>query len=100
MKIIHCADIHLGSKIDSSFPREISAKRKEAVRNTFKRLVTYAKSSGVKIILLSGDVFDGDSPFKKDKEFFFSVVANNPENDFLYLRGYHDINGEMCELEN
>lgn len=100
MKIIHCADIHLGSKIDSSLPREIAAKRKEAVRNTFKRLVSYAKSNGVKIILLSGDVFDGDNPFKKDKEFFFSVVANNPEIDFLYLRGNHDINGEVGEYEN
>lgn len=100
MKIIHCADIHLGSKIDGTFPREISTKRKEAVRNTFKRLVAYAKSNGVKIILLSGDVFDGDNPFKKDKEFFFSVVANNPEIDFLYLRGNHDINGERGEYEN
>ncbi|MDE7453349.1 MAG: metallophosphoesterase [Clostridia bacterium] len=100
MKLIHCADIHLGSKIDSSFPREISARRKEAVRNTFKRLVSYARSNGVKAILLSGDVFDGDNPFKKDKEFFFSVVANNPEIEFFYLRGNHDINGERGEYEN
>lgn len=100
MKIIHCADIHLGSKIDGTFPREIAVKRKEAVRNTFKRLVSYAKTNGVKIILLSGDVFDGDNPFKKDKEFFFSVVANNPGIDFLYLRGNHDINGERDGYEN
>ncbi|MDE5943086.1 MAG: metallophosphoesterase [Clostridia bacterium] len=100
MKIIHCADIHLGSKIDNSFPREISARRKEAVRNTFKRLVSYAQSRGVKIILLSGDVFDGDNPFKKDKDFFFSVVANNPDIDFFYLRGNHDLNGERGECQN
>ncbi len=100
MKIIHCADIHLGSKIDSSFPKEISAKRKETVRNTFKRLVAYAAENGVEIILLSGDVFDVDNPFKKDKEFFFSVVANNPAIDFYYLRGNHDINGESAGYEN
>ena len=100
MKIIHCADVHLGSKIDNSFPREISAKRKEAVRNTFKRLVSYAKSNAIKTILLSGDVFDSDNPFKKDKDFFFSVVENNPDIDFFYLRGNHDINGERGGYEN
>ena len=38
MKIIHAADIHLGSKMDSRFPKEIAEKRKTEVRNTFRRL--------------------------------------------------------------
>jgi len=42
MKIIHTADIHLGSKMDSRFNREISNERKIELRNTFKRLVEYA----------------------------------------------------------
>ena len=29
MKIIHTADIHLGSKMDSRYPRELVQKRKE-----------------------------------------------------------------------
>ena len=90
MKFIHCADIHLGSRI-SSFPKEISDGIKLDLLNTFKRTVAYAKSNGIKVIALSGDVFDSDKPFKKDKDFFFSVVKNNPDIDFLYLRGNHDI---------
>lgn len=90
MKLIHCADIHLGSRI-SSFPKEVSDGIKADLLNTFKRAVAYAKSNGIKVILLSGDVFDSDKPFKKDKDFFYSVVKNNPDTDFLYLRGNHDI---------
>jgi DNA repair exonuclease SbcCD nuclease subunit len=76
--------------MDSRFPKEISEVRKIEVRNTFKRLVAYAIDNGVSVILLAGDVFDSDHPFKKDKEFFYSVVRANPQIDFLYLRGNHD----------
>lgn len=100
MKLIHSADIHLGSRIDSRFPREVSEKKREEVRNTFRRMVEYARDEGVTAILLSGDVFDSDKPFKKDKEFFYSVVERNPEIDFLYLRGNHDGEGERRELPN
>ncbi len=100
MKFIHSADIHLGSRIDSKFPREVSEKKREAVRDTFRRMVEYAKNEGIGVIVLSGDVFDSDKPFKKDKEFFFSVVENNPDIDFLYLRGNHDGVGEQRALPN
>jgi DNA repair exonuclease SbcCD nuclease subunit len=90
MKIIHTADIHLGSKMDSKFPKEISDVRKSELRATFQRMVTYAEQNGIKLILLAGDVFDSDSPFKKDKEFFYSVVRSHSQIDFLYLRGNHD----------
>lgn len=100
MKFIHCADVHLGSRIDSRFPREVSERKREEVRNTFRKMVEYARREDVCAILLSGDVFDSDKPFKKDKEFFFSVVEKNPEIDFLYLRGNHDSFGECRALPN
>ncbi len=99
MKIIHTADIHLGSKINS-FPKEVSISRKEEVRNSFKRMVEFAKQNDVKIILISGDLFDGVKPLVKDKEFFYSVVKNNPEIEFLYLKGNHDLCSSDKELEN
>jgi DNA repair exonuclease SbcCD nuclease subunit len=89
VKIIHTADIHLGSKINS-FPKEVCQARKEEVRNTFKRMVEYAVQSGVEVVLISGDLFDSDKPLVKDKDFFYSVVENNPSITFIYLRGNHD----------
>lgn len=97
MKIIHTADIHLGSKMDSRFSKEIANERKAELRNTFKRLVEYAKDNDVTVIMLCGDVFDSDRPFKKDKDFFYSVVAGNPDIDFLYLKGNHDISDVIPE---
>ncbi len=91
MRIIHTADTHLGSGMDSRFKKEIADERKAELRNTFKRLVEYAKAEGVSVIMLCGDVFDSDRPFKKDKEFFYGIVAANPDIDFLYLKGNHDI---------
>ena len=69
MKIIHTADIHLGSKMDSRYPRELVQKRKEELKNTFLRMVEYAQKNEVKVILLCGDLFDSDTPLKKEKDF-------------------------------
>lgn len=91
MNIIHTADLHLGSKIEAKL-KKISNDRKAEVRNSFMRLADYAEENGVKIILLSGDVFDSDKPSKKDKDTFYSVIENHPSVDFLYLRGNHDTN--------
>ena len=93
MKIIHTADIHLGSKMDSKYPRELVQKRKEELRNTFLRMVEYAWKNGVKVILLCGDVFDSDTPLKKDKDFFYSVIKDHSSIDFIYLKGNHDTGG-------
>ncbi len=90
IKIIHCADVHLGSKMEAKLPKRKVEERRNEVRNTFHRMVEYAKMQGVKAILLAGDVFDSDRPLKRDKEFFYDVVRGNPEIDFLYLRGNHD----------
>lgn len=91
MKILHVADLHLGSKIESKFPKNISDEIKSSVRNSFRRLVEYAINNKIKIILLAGDIFDSNKPTRKDKEFFYSVIKSNPDIDFLYLKGNHDL---------
>lgn len=100
MRIIHCADIHLGSPMDSKLPVAKSNERKREVRNTFKRMVDYAISHEIKVIMLSGDVFDSDAPHKPDKDFFYNVIRSNPNIDFIYLRGNHDNNESYTERDN
>ena len=90
MKLIHCADIHLGSALTSRFGKDKAAIRKGELRSAFSAMVDYARQENIAAILLCGDVFDSDRPSKKDKEFFYQVVKNNPDIDFLYLRGNHD----------
>ena len=101
MKMIHCADIHLGSALTSRFGKDKALKRKGELRSAFSAMVDYAREENIPVILLSGDVFDSDRPSKKDKEFFYQVVKNNPSIDFLYLRGNHDQRGAYdMELPN
>jgi len=97
MKIIHCADIHLGSKIEACLPPEKVKMRRDEVCKTFKKIIDLAREEGSRLIILAGDVFDSDRPIKKDKDFFYAVVKNNPDIDFLYLRGNHDCNGAYAE---
>ncbi len=91
MKIIHCADIHLGSKMDSRLPEDKALQRRREVLSAFGRMLDFAKREGVCAILISGDLFDSDRPFKRDKEFFFGAVAKHPDINFYYLKGNHDI---------
>lgn len=90
MKLIHCADVHLGSKMDSRLSGDKAEERRREIRASFTNLTEYAKKNGVEGILLCGDIFDSDRPFKKDKEFFYNAVKNSPDITFFYLRGNHD----------
>ncbi len=99
MKIIHCADLHLGSKINSRL-KKITDDRKNELRNSFIHLCEYATSNNIKIIMLSGDVFDSDKPSRKDKEAFYALVKKYSHIDFLYLKGNHDILNDDEKLDN
>ncbi len=100
MKLIHAADIHLGSKLGAKLPSEKSQQRRRELRDTFARLVDYAKENGIHAILLSGDVFDEDTPKTKDVDYFYGVVKAHPEIDFYYLRGNHDQNSIQEDYPN
>ena len=101
MKLIHCADIHLGSKMDAYLSGNKAEERRMELRAGFTNLIDYAKNIGVEGILLCGDIFDSDRPFKKDKEFFYNAIKNNPQITFFYLRGNHDSEESFTlELEN
>ena len=91
MKFIHTADVHLGSQLNLKTSADKINERRAEIRATFKNIVELAKNENATAIILSGDVFDGERALKKDKEFFYNVVKNNPSIDFLYLRGNHDI---------
>ncbi len=90
MKLIHCADLHLGSAMSSRLPADKARTRKGELRFALRSLVDYARENDISAILLSGDGFDSDHPAKKDKDFFYSLVKNNPDINFFYLRGNHD----------
>lgn len=90
MKLIHTADLHLGSKIESKFPPEKAKQRRAELRNSFARMIERAKELGATAILVAGDAFDTDPATPEDLSFFFGAIRHNPDLDFLLLHGNHD----------
>lgn len=89
MKIIHTADLHLDSAIDSLPPEKGRIRRDEIVR-TFERLCEYAADNGVNAVIIAGDAFDGARVTKKTAGRFIEAIKNCEKTDFLYLAGNHD----------
>ena len=52
MKIIHCADLHLDSKMTSNLSKEQAKERKMEILRTYSRMIEYAKNNDVKAIIL------------------------------------------------
>lgn len=92
MKIIHCADLHLDSKMESNLSKEKAEQRKNELVKSFSDLITrYAVQNEVKLVIIAGDLFDTAKSAKRNiKKNIFYIIKQNPEITFLYLRGNHD----------
>ena len=90
MKIIHCADIHLDSKMETHLTRQQAAERGRELLQTFLGLIDYAADNGVRAVVIAGDLFDSARISAVTAGSVLDAMADHPEVDFLYLRGNHD----------
>ena len=90
MKIIHTADLHFDSKMETYLSKEKARERKVEIRLTFQKMVEYAKENGVKVIIICGDMFDSKNVTQATKNFIYETFKSNPNIDFLVLKGNHD----------
>lgn len=97
MKIIHCADLHLDSKMESNLPPQKAKERRMELCETFEAMVDYAKRNDVRVIILAGDMFDTKNSHRRIKERVRSVIEAADGIDFLYLKGNHDSSGFLGE---
>jgi len=89
MKFIHCADIHLGSKM-SGLPTEKAKIRRAEILDTFVRLCDFAKKNEVTAVIIAGDMFDTQNVPKKIINSVLNAVLKADPVQFLYLAGNHD----------
>lgn len=99
MKIIHCSDLHLDSKMETNLNKEKARERKIEILITFEKMVEYAKQNDVKVIIIAGDLFDKKTITVKAKKTVKNAIYSNPEIDFIYLKGNHDEAGFIEEDE-
>lgn len=99
MKIIHCADLHLDSKMTSNLSREQAKERKMEILRTYARMIEYAKSNKVKAIIIAGDLFDTRNISATARNMVKDSIVANPDIDFYYLKGNHDTDNFLSKME-
>lgn len=99
MRLIHCGDLHLDSKMESNLTREQAKERKEEILLTYVQMIDYAKKNDVQAVLIAGDLFDTSKVSKRTQNIVLNSVKSNPQIDFLYLRGNHDTSSFLDALK-
>lgn len=92
MKIIHCADLHLDSRMTVNLDPEKAKERRIELLNTFGKMVAYAAEHDVRAILIAGDLFDTNAISARARNYVKDRIENNPDILFFYLKGNHDAN--------
>ena len=100
MRIIHCADIHLDSKMNTNLSKEMARERKAELLTTFCKMVDYAVENGVEAILIAGDLFDTKKVSATAGNIVSDVIRKHPHIAFFYLRGNHDEESFVNGLES
>lgn len=60
INIIHCADLHLDSRMETLLAPGQAAERRQELLDNFIRMTDYARQNDVSLILIAGDLFDTD----------------------------------------
>lgn len=90
MKIIHCSDVHLDSKMEANLSAQQARERNAEISATFARMVAYAGENQVDAVLIAGDLFDTRRFSAQTADVVMDRIRRMPQIDFLYLRGNHD----------
>ena len=90
MRIIHCADLHLDSKMESNLNKEQAKIRRLELLDTFERMVDWAEANAVNAILVAGDMFDKGHIRKEAKKKVLTAIKEHPQIGFYYIRGNPD----------
>ena len=90
MKIIHCADLHLDSRMTANLDKDKARERKNELLNTYLRMIAYAEDNGVSAVIIAGDMFDKGNVSVHACRTAADAVVTHPDITFFYLKGNHD----------
>jgi len=92
VSFIHSGDIHLGMKFNSSSFGGVKGKeRREELWSTFSRMLQHAKSEGMDLLLITGDLFEGNNLTIKDIRRLKDSFQFAKEQKFVISLGNHDM---------
>ncbi len=90
MKMIHTADLHLDSALNTNLDREKAKERKNELLMCWVRMVEYAHENDVSAILIAGDLFDKKVISAHASRTVLEMINKYPDIAFYYLKGNHD----------
>lgn len=90
MKILHCADLHMDSPMETHMTSEQARIRNAEILKSFRRMTEYAEQQKIRLVLIAGDLFDGERVTKRTVEGVLDAVRSTPQIDYLYVSGNHD----------
>ena len=98
MKIIHCADLHLDSRLTTHLDQQKAHQRKAELLHNFSRLTAYAQENQVAAIVIAGDLFDTPIISATARNLVLEEIKNHPQIKFYYLPGNHETDGFLETL--
>jgi DNA repair exonuclease SbcCD nuclease subunit len=99
MKLIHCADLHLDSKMNTNLDRESAKERSREILQTFERMITYAVQNEITAIMIAGDMFDTKNISATTRNTVIHNIIEHPQINFYYLKGNHDNDNFLSDME-
>lgn len=88
VKILHCADIHIGA-MESFLGISADSRRFETLV-TFEKIVEICQENEVKILAIAGDLFDSNDIESRFIDAVFAKIAEVPEVKVVFAAGNHD----------
>ena len=88
VKILHCADIHIGAA--ENFLSTRAESRRAETLITFEKIINLARESAVDILLIAGDLFNSNKIEKSLIDRVFECFASVPNIKIVYVAGNHD----------
>ena len=89
-RFIHCADLHLESRMESHLTRFQAQTRRLELMHAFSLLADYAGRYDAIAVLISGDIFDTPCVSPTAARTFLQIIRDHSNIDFLCLPGNHD----------
>ncbi len=88
VKILHCADIHIGAA-ESSLGTLADSRRAETLI-AFEKIISLAKEECVNILLIAGDLFNSNNIESSFVDRVFECFKSIPDVKVVYSAGNHD----------
>lgn len=92
VRFIHSGDVHLGMKFNSSsFGGVKGRERREELWSTFSQMLQHAKKEAIDLVLITGDLLEGNNITLRDIKRLKDSFAFAKEQKFIISLGNHDM---------